>query len=281
MLKKALLIVLTVIICATLCYINATVFNIKQIHAKEEIIKTSKFTSDDELVIAYFSDLHYGSYIDESLLSKTIDKINKFDPDIVIFGGDLLEKDNENTNELIINYLKQINSKYGKYAIYGETDISKIETINYIYDNSSFKVLNNNNLTINLENEKINIIGLNVELDINSSFNNINTNNYTIVLSHYPDYFDDTKEYKYDYMLSGHSHGPQIYIPLYSSFNQKLGCNKYYRGSYTNNDKTLSISNGIGRTDINARFMSDAQVNIYTIKKDTSTQNTQIDNTQP
>ena len=50
-------------------------------------------TSFDGLKIVHFSDLHYNYAINEDKVTSVIEEINLIDPDIVVFTGDIIDKD--------------------------------------------------------------------------------------------------------------------------------------------------------------------------------------------
>lgn len=277
MLKKILLILASLLIFIALCYGNAKYVNTNEIKIREEIIETNRLNENsNDILIAYFSDLHYGNFIDNNFLEKIVKTINDFNPDIIIFGGDLIDgygyfgTTEEKKNDLI-SRMKQLKSKYGNYFILGNHDLYLnnlfIEMVSIIED-SGFTLLNNDTSTIYLDNNNyLNIIGMNPmtdeEANYNDIFSSINANNFTLVVSHYPDDFDKIIDNNFDYMLAGHSHGGQIYIPIVSSFIAKEGCRNYFRGKTTKNNKTLDITKGVGRTEIDARFLADAEIVLY------------------
>ena len=263
MVKKIIVIVTSLIIVIATCIINATIFNTKQIQTRQVILKSEKINEERSgLLIAYFSDLHYGTYIDNDFLENVISKINDYKPNIIIFGGDLLDNIKEENKVCLTDVLKTLDAKYGKYAILGDQDKTNEDDISKILKDADFKIIDDTNITININNESsINIVGIDNNFD--EAFHGINSNNYTIVVGHYPDLFEDIIDYDFDYMLAGHSHGGQIYIPLINYFFRKQGCQKYYHGKYQEDNKTLDITNGIGRTDNNARFLADAEIVLY------------------
>lgn len=277
MLKKILIIIGGLLIAICLCVVNAEFINTKQLTADEKVIVTDKLLNTDELLITYFSDLHYGNYIDDEFLNKVINKINDFDSDIIIFGGDLIDQYSysgisERQKEHLIEGLKSLTANYGKYAVFGEDDIGSdgtLDNIKAILEEADFKIIDGKNILLNVgKNDYINLVGVNSlaysdEL-LSKSFESINSNYYTLVVSHYPDMYKMVRDYSFDYMLAGHSHGGQIYFPLISLLNREEGCEEYYRGEI---DKTLDISNGVGRTGINARFNADAEINVYRLEK--------------
>ena len=263
MVKKIIVIVTSLIIVIATCIINATIFNTKQIQTRQVILKSEKIDEESSgLLIAYFSDLHYGTYIDKDFLENVISKINDYKPNIIIFGGDLLDNINEENKVYLTDVLKTLDAEYGKYAILGDQDKTNEDDISKILKDADFKIIDDTNITININNESsINIVG--IDNNFGEAFHGINSNNYTLVVGHYPDLFEDIIDYDFDYMLAGHSHGGQIYIPLINYFFRKQGCQKYYHGKYQEDNKTLDITNGVGRTDNNARFLADAEIVLY------------------
>ena len=63
--RKGLIIgFICILLTSLLCYYNATQINTKQIAVRQEILRSQKIDEDtDGLLIAYFSDLYYGSLL--------------------------------------------------------------------------------------------------------------------------------------------------------------------------------------------------------------------------
>lgn len=276
MLKKVLFLALGLALFISICVINATCINTNQLRARQESIETDKLQENSpDILIAFFSDLHYGTFIDNDFLDKTINKINDYSPDIILFGGDLIDNYiingiNDEDKDYLIASLKSLNAKYGKYAVYGNHDADatwSCSDIAEILIAADFKVLDNSNATININGNNVNLVGINsIIFDndaLNNAFRGIDQNDYTFVFTHYPDMFDYISDQSFDYMLSGHSHGGQLYIPIISLFNKELGCQEYFKGKTTKYDKTLDITSGVGRTRYNARLLADAEVVMY------------------
>ena len=65
--------------------------------------------------IVHISDIHYGKTIDKKKLEKVVNQINLIEPDLVVFTGDLIDKDTDITDEIIkdlTDELSNINAKY-------------------------------------------------------------------------------------------------------------------------------------------------------------------------
>lgn len=280
MVKKILIIFAALSVAIGICFLNALVFNTKQIQVRQVILKSDKIDKNCAgLLIAYFSDLHYGTYIDDAFLSQTVNKINEYDPDIVIFGGDLIDHYSlngisEENRTYLIAELKSLKTKYGKYAILGNHDLTSQagkNDIGEILKEADFRIIDNIGAVINVDRKStLNIVGLDSvgegSDDIGKAFYGINTDHYTLVVSHFPDVFDSIINYDFDYMLAGHSHGGQVYIPLISLFTRVYGCEKYFRGKYNRDNKILDITTGVGRTRYDARFLADAEIVMYRLE---------------
>ena len=248
---------------------------------KEYKIETNSIPSSfDGLKVLHFSDLHYLRVVDDNMLKKVVEEINLINPDIVIFTGDLIDKDfniNDKQKEQLITLLKSINSKYGKYSIIGNHDyIKDKEEIETIYNESNFILLQNTyDIIYNSENEKIFIGGLDTysydKADIDKVMNYFKDNDnidYKIILVHEPDYIDTiTSKYDVDLVLAGHSHNGQINIPFIKNFILPYGSQKYYKNYYNVDNTPLYISSGIGESRINLRFLNKPSINFYRINK--------------
>ena len=153
---------------------------------KEYKIDTSDIdNSFDGLKIVQFSDLHYLRVVNKDMVKKIVNEINLINPDIVIFTGDLIDKDFNPTDSEendLITLLSSINSKYGKYAIIGNHDYVKKEgIIEDIYKQSDFILLQNSyDIIYGNDNNKLFIGGLDTysydKADIDKVMNYFNDN---------------------------------------------------------------------------------------------------------
>ncbi len=244
---------------------------------KEYKIVNSKIPSSFHgLKIVHFSDIHYGRTINEPELNCLVEKINLINPDIVLFTGDLIDRDTELNNEnkeIIINKLSNIKALYGKYAISGNHDFV-FNNYNEILKNSNFINLNNTyDIIYNKEQDSIFIGGLESEIDGNPNIKSIgdfkeqqeNISSYKILIMHTPDTFTKIKKYNFDLVLAGHSHNGQIRLPIIGALITPSGAKKYYKPYYKTNNTDFFISSGLGTSTINFRFFNKPSINFYRI----------------
>lgn len=267
--KRIITCVILVIIFIVLSIYNINYINPYDFTIREETIKSNKIDDNTNgLIIAYFSDLHYGTYINENHLETIKNKINKFKPDIIIFGGDLFDEAIDGSKQSILSdFLRSLDARYGKYAVLGDKDEAYIEQVKSIFNDTDFRLLDNSNEKIYINGSYINLVGLSINYDVTSAFEGVNTNNYTLAISHYPDVVAKADTSKTDYMLAGHSLNGQVYIPLINLFYRPVGANDYYHGKYKIDNKTLDITGGIGMIKNGTRMLADAEIVIYKLIK--------------
>lgn len=222
--------------------------------------------NSQQLKVVQFSDIHIKEDFTYQNLDRIVNQINQQDPDIVIFTGDLYDNyANYNDDTNIINQLQKMKANYAKIAIWGNRDYGGGASREYenIMTKAGWTILKNQNFDITTDNDKqILITGLDDSIlgKVEMPDTDHSHYDYQILLNHEPDTADLFREYSYDLILSGHSHGGQIDIPLLPAISQKAAsstsyASKYTGGMYKLNDKTsLYVNTGIGTTHISARF---------------------------
>ena len=261
-------IIFSIILLLIITYISVRFIGNIGLVVREYKITNKKLESFYGLKIAHFSDLHYGMSVNEKKLNIIVNKINMTKPDIVVFTGDLIDKNIKITDEifeLLVSKLSKINSKYGKYYVSGNHDKNN-KSYNTIMTESGFQNLNESYDVIYLNNSKMFIGGI----DTNNTLNektietlNLENYDYKIMLSHYPDNADYLLKYNVDLILSGHSHNGQVRLPVIGKIITPNNDKKYYDPYYKINDTLLYISGGIGNSTMNFRLFNKPSFNLY------------------
>lgn len=275
--KKVIIISIIIVAIITIILLYARFIGTSGLKIKEyKIINLNIISEYHGLKVVHLTDIHYGTTINEKKLMNIVEKINFINPDIVVITGDLLDEKVEYNKDEIINSLKQIKAKLGKYAISGNHDYP-IENYNSIIKESGFTNLDNTyELIYNNTNQPIVISGISSNLidttDLNTKtekFNEyISTNGkpiYSILLIHEPDYIDNLDFNNYDLVLAGHSHNGQINIPLLKKLYLPDGSDKYIDGHYNIDNTDIFVSNGIGTSGVKFRLFSKPSFNFYRI----------------
>lgn len=215
----------------------------------------------DGVKIVQFSDIHYNDFLSKDKLEEMVSKINRTNPDIVIFTGDLIDSNYnllESDKEFFIDLLNRISSTMGKYAIKGEDDFEDFENI---MSNAGFEILSTNTKIYKNE-SSIDLIVLEGNEKIPTAISN-----YSIVITHKPDSIDSIiDELKPNLVLAGHSHNGQVRLPIIGPVMKRIGSKKYIDSYYKINDTELIISGGIGNVKYNFRLFNHPSINFLRLK---------------
>lgn len=263
-----------IIIGFILFYLYTTFVSARIISVHEERIINKKIPdSFNGLKIVQFSDLHFGTTFFEKEVKDVVNKINLRKPDIVVFTGDLIDKDysiSTNDQEKLIKQFKKIDASLGKYAIYGEEDNNTFETI---MRQSEFEILDNSyDVIYNNSDDPLLLVGLNTkdgQLNIDDGFAYFkepthNSNAYTITLLHKPDITDQVLDnFSSDLFLSGHSHNGYIVVPFVGGIYKNSEAKKYNSPYYKLDDSELFISSGLGTNGPGFRLFCRPSINFF------------------
>ncbi|MCB1096289.1 MAG: metallophosphoesterase [Verrucomicrobiae bacterium] len=174
----------------------------------------------DGLRVAMFGDLHYKPEVDEPLMQKLVDAVNREAPDLVAIVGDYLEYDDAVIPPML-EHLSRIESKHGIFSVMGNHDgwYSVGSRVKKMFKERGFDFLINEHSQVTINQARLAIAGTdnvwNGHPDIAATFRGIARDTPTLALIHEPDYFDTVVTGRDSILqLSGHSHGGQCRVPL-------------------------------------------------------------------
>lgn len=219
---------------------------------------------DESIKIIFFSDTHLGDFSLPNQLKRIVAKINAEDPDLVLFMGDLI---NYSPNlaidtSSISKALKNIESRYGKYAVVGNHELALADQYDYtaLMNQGGFNVLINDFLDI--PDLNVRLLGLDDDYLGEPDHHlpdSANRESYNLLMTHEPDIVDELNLDQIQLVLAGHTHGGQISIPFLKNQVLPSGGKNYLKGLYPLGNKkqtTLFVTKGTGMTKLPLRFMS-------------------------
>lgn len=232
-------------------------------------------TIEPSLKVVQVSDIHMSEDFDVADLENVVEKINKQQPDLILFTGDLYDNYAKFQNVSDIKQaLGKLQASYGKYAIWGNRDYGGGASRVYedVMYESGFEILRNDGINITLQNNKtLYLAGLDDYLmgrpDTTTIQTALGQTDYEILMVHEPDIVQDLADWKIDLFLAGHSHGGQIRIPFINAIQTDLA-QVYNKGFYTideNSGSQLYVNSGIGTTKIAARFNAPPEIAVFQI----------------
>jgi uncharacterized protein len=206
---------LIVIICLSLLIDIAGIINFNTIRISHYSITIQKRSSGlDHLRIAYISDFHLQEGTPVRFVNKAVQRINEVQPDLMVFGGDIVEGDRESENMRVFeDLLKGINSKYGVYGVLGNHEHYARQDKGSFFNRAGIKILIDS--TVFLGRSFI-LAGRNdghirTRKTLDELLRSIPDSLPILLADHRPTELKQVGETKTDVQLSGHTHNGQLF----------------------------------------------------------------------
>ena len=242
-----------------------------------EVLSLKKAAVND-LNIVLIADLHLGYNVGVDEINDMVDKINSLNPDVVVLAGDIFDNEYEAIEdpEKIIEILKGIDTKYGKYATYGNHDIQEKILVGFTFEwskEAKAKVQADERMNKFVEDAGFTFLYDSYEMVANSVYiygrpdegkinfgntervpasditNGMDKDLTIICVDHAPSELEELAKAGVDLDLSGHTHNGQIW-PGTITINL-LWDNAYGKKKIIN--MTSIVTSGVGLFGVNMR----------------------------
>ena len=203
----------TIILASTVVVYGAV--NLNTIRVSKYTIDVPKRDSNiDSLRIAFVADFHLEENFPTRFVDQFVRKVNAIHPDILLYGGDIVEGSRLNGQmEKIEQLLREIKTIYGAYGIYGNHEgYGRREPVEFfrnagitilrdtmILIDSSFYLAGRNDQQFRGRKEENEIIGTEA------------VNLPLIMMNHRPTELSETSLTEVDVQFSGHTHNGQLF----------------------------------------------------------------------
>ena len=231
-------------------------------------IKIKNFPSDDYRIIQ-ITDIHVGPTIRRSFIAKMVERINALSADLVVITGDLIDTNIDKIKH-DLEPLRYLNANC--YFILGNHEYfhGAMHTVEHL-KLLGIKTLLNDCLKININHKSFNLVGLTdlvgdrlntLAPDIKQAFSTVDKKSPTIVLAHQPKMIERMTDSAFDLMLSGHTHGGQIFpFGLIVMMHQP-----YLAGLYQHDtNKQIFVSRGTGYWGPPIRVLAPSEISVMHI----------------
>jgi len=262
-----------------------------QVKVFQESIQIPKLPpAFSELRIVQLSDIHLaGFYNHPQHIRRVVDRVNKLEPDLICFTGDMVHNFSEEVDPFV-DILQQLEAPLGKYAILGnhdygtyfnwkskEEESANLERVKSQIRASGFDLLLNEHRTISLNGDSLTIVG--VENwgkppfpqygDLDRALSGLSTDRIKILLSHDPSHWDLRVKEREDIALtlSGHTHGMQFGIEIGKfRWSPSRWTYRHWAGLYQENGQQLYVNRGLGYTGFPGRVGIRSEITLLTLQ---------------
>lgn len=216
-----------------------------------------------ELCVVHISDVHIGKTLGKAYMEDIVKEVNRLEADIVVITGDLVDMPFNQLGDKIES-LRDIQSSAGVYFVPGNHEY--FYGVHQIMEYLGFlnvRVLANRSVNIG---DVVNLAGVSDMMgkrfdilppDVGQALLHVKPHLPTILLSHQPKIVNELKDAKVDLILSGHTHGGQIFpFGLLVLLDQP-----YLSGLYQHSAQTqVFVTNGAGYWGPAVRVMAPSEI---------------------
>jgi predicted MPP superfamily phosphohydrolase len=222
--------------------------------------------------VAQISDVHIGGLIQDEFIKTIVDRINSLNVDIVVITGDLVDIDLKYAKKAL-QELTKLNSTYGTYFIVGNHEyIHGVEKIIDEVKTLGINVLENESVYIGSKSQGFNLAGVydvmgyrvgHHKPNLKQALKMINQDSPTVLLAHQPRFIEEVNN-DVDLVLSGHTHGGQIY-----PFRALVSIvQPYLEGLYNHSkDTQIYVNKGTGYWGPPMRLGTSCEITLLTLDK--------------
>jgi predicted MPP superfamily phosphohydrolase len=212
------------------------------------------------VALIHLSDFHASNAVPKSHIERAIDMAVAASPDLICITGDFVTDTTGFDAGWYAAVLGRLVRKAPTFAVLGNHDggswsatrggFHTTAEVAQIVESSGVQLLANRSRKITCRGAALRIVGVGdvwaEDLDAAKAFNDEDSRCPTILLSHNPDTKELVAEHDWDLMLSGHTHGGQVVVPLIGLSPAPVIDREYIAGLKRWRNRWIHISRGVG-----------------------------------
>jgi predicted MPP superfamily phosphohydrolase len=223
--------------------------------------------------IAILSDFHHGPFVGLHFIRDAVELASSLKPDAFALVGDFAQKGTDPARELpqCLEAVSKLRAPLGVFAVAGNHDhqVGGAEYGKFV-DLAPLTDLTNRAWSITLAGRTLWLAGVDDLLwgqpNLQKALEDIPEGAPVVLLSHNPDLAEEYADERVDLILSGHTHGGQIYLPGFGAtwLPSRYG-QKYCAGLVQGPSSQVFISRGLGESGIPLRLNCPPEINLLTL----------------
>jgi predicted MPP superfamily phosphohydrolase len=222
------------------------------------------------LRIVHLSDLHVRNRRDHSLLACALPMVRDLEPDLIVVTGDLIENTRSNAADCIA-WLEQFHAPLGVFACPGTHEHLPEGDPPPEFYAGAVRILSDEAEPLTLGGATFWLAGFDdgtyTPANFAQTLRDVPDGATTILLSHSPDHIYDAAARGVDLVLSGHTHGGQVCLPLVGPLmtNTRYG-RRFAAGLFQVNGTQMYVNRGLGTVIMRLRFGCPPEVTLLQVE---------------
>jgi predicted MPP superfamily phosphohydrolase len=210
------------------------------------------------LRILHLSDFHASGVVSLDYISRAVDLGISLKPDLICLTGDFITSKYDRFAEYGA-LLRKLPQAAPTFACIGNHDggswarrwgYADWNLVGEMLKRSGIMILHNEARVVETSGRTVQLVGLGdlwaKEMDPANAFRKTRRDLRTILLSHNPDSKELLGDYEWDLMLSGHTHGGQLYLPFIGTPFAPVRDKRYVAGLKAWRDRWIHVTKGVG-----------------------------------
>ncbi len=225
--------------------------------------------------IAQLSDIHHSPYLSLERLEEAVAETNALRPDVIVLTGDYVTHTTRYV-EPCAECLGRLRARFGVFAVLGNHDVwVGASAVTQAFERNGIPVLNNANLPLYIGGRMIYLCGLGDTTtrnhDLVAALKGTRRRDTRILLSHNPNIIKEASLAECDLVLSGHTHGGQVKLPVIGapiSYNRH---GKQYTRGWAQMKKTqIYVNRGLGTIFLPIRYQCPPEISLLRLVRPTA-----------
>ena len=225
----------------------------------------------DGFRIAQISDLHCGPFASGPRVAGWMEAVNRLKPDMVAVTGDLIASGDAFV-PVVASALGQLRAPHGVFACMGNHDyFGDGEAMAQALASEGLTVLRNRGVEVPRGGGRLFVAGVDdtwtARHDVARALAHRPSGVPVVLLAHDPALFPEAASFGVDLTLSGHTHGGQLGLPLFSrKVNLARIITKFTTGLYREGPSSLYVNRGLGTTGPPIRLGVFPEIAVLTLR---------------
>jgi predicted MPP superfamily phosphohydrolase len=211
--------------------------------------------------VVQLTDLHASDFVPLGMIADAVTAAIAAKPDLICLTGDYISYQDIPSADAYARTLAPLAKAAPTYAVLGNHDggpwaendggFSHHRYAEKVLEMAGIELLHNRSKVVEVHGHPLALVGMgdswSREFEPVAAFAGIRKHQVpTVVLSHNPDTKDNLSEYPWRLMLSGHTHGGQVIVPLYGPPIIPVRDRRYLAGLKPWGDRMIHVSRGVG-----------------------------------
>jgi uncharacterized protein len=227
--------------------------------------------------VAFIADLHYGPYVSLDYLASVVQKVQALKPDLIVLGGDLVLSPDRESAQTAARLFEGVTAPFGVFACLGNHDytfrtdqgVATGSEVDEALTLMGVRVLRNESVRLECQDQYLWIVGSedmwSGHFQPGDVTRGLPAGAPSLVLCHNPEPVERLEAVGCGTILSGHTHGGQVQVPLLGPVHLQKRFGGRYQGLHHVGNSWLYITRGVGSL-YGFRFNCRPEISLLTLQ---------------